>query len=105
MDDYNRNTDAGLHTTSMAATWMNVVYGFGGMRSDGDRISFRPVMAKMWKAFSFRILYRESVLKVSIDAKQARFQVVEGGPVEIDIFDKARTIGSDEVVVAMKAGK
>ncbi len=105
LDNYNRNTNAGLHTTSMAATWMNVVYGFGGMRSDGERLSFRPVMAKMWKAFSFRILYRESVLQVSIDAKEARFQVVEGGPVEIDIFDQARKIGTDEVVVSMKAGK
>ena len=36
IDDYNRNTHQGLHVTSMAAAWMNIVYGFGGMRSDGE---------------------------------------------------------------------
>ena len=40
IDDYNRNTHQGLHVTSMAAAWMNIVYGFGGMRSDGDILYF-----------------------------------------------------------------
>ena len=30
LDDYNRNTCEGLHTTSIAGAWMNIVYGFGG---------------------------------------------------------------------------
>ncbi|WMT43393.1 family 65 glycosyl hydrolase [Paenibacillus sp. D2_2] len=29
LDNYNRNTREGLHTTSIAAAWMNIVYGFG----------------------------------------------------------------------------
>nr|WP_245237624.1 hypothetical protein [Paenibacillus ihuae] len=42
LDNYNGNTREGLHTTSIAAAWMNIVSGFGGMRSDGERLSFQP---------------------------------------------------------------
>ena len=101
LDDYNRNTGNGLHTTSMAATWMNVVYGFGGLRSDGKVLSFRPSMPKMWTSFSYRILYRGSVLEVHVDKKQARFRVVEGKTVSADVFDKRYRIGRDDVVVSL----
>ncbi len=40
LDNYNRNTEEGLHTTSIAAAWMNIVYGFGGMRSDDEILAF-----------------------------------------------------------------
>jgi len=102
LDDYNRNTSNGLHTTSMAATWMNVVYGFGGMRSDGKVLSFRPAMAKMWKRFSYRVLYRDSLLEVAVDKRHATFRVVEGKPIPADIFDKRHKIGKDPVVVPLK---
>ena len=42
LDNYNRNTDQGLHPTSIAAAWMNIVYGFGGLRSDGPVLTFNP---------------------------------------------------------------
>jgi len=102
LDDYNRNTSNGLHTTSMAATWMNVVYGFGGLRSDGKVLSFRPSMAKMWKRFSYRVLYRGSVLEVAVDKTKATFRVVDGKAVSADIFDKRYRIGKDELVVPLK---
>lgn len=38
LDNYNRNTREGIHTTSIAAAWMNIIYGFGGLRTDGDII-------------------------------------------------------------------
>lgn len=88
LDDYNRNAHLGLHTTSMAAAWMNVVYGFGGMRSDGKVLSFTPSLPRKWKGFSFRILYRDSVLQVRIDREQAVFATVEGPAVPIEVFGK-----------------
>ena len=38
LDNYNRNTNQGIHTTSIAAAWMNIVYGFGGLRTDGEKL-------------------------------------------------------------------
>lgn len=48
LDNYNRNTNQGIHTTSIAAAWMNIVYGFGGLRSDGEKLSVAPSIPKNW---------------------------------------------------------
>lgn len=101
LDDYNRNTQEGLHTTSMASAWLNVVYGFGGMRSDGGVLSFNPSLPAKWKSFAFRIFVRGSVLGVNVDRQAANFRVVEGGPVEIEVFSKVRQIDATGVAVPM----
>ena len=48
LDNYNRNSGEGLHTTSIAAAWMNIVYGFGGLREDGDMLKLAPSIKKKW---------------------------------------------------------
>lgn len=65
LDDYNRNTFEGLHTTSIAAAWMNVVYGFGGLRSDRE-ISVAPTLPKAWQSYSFSILIHGVTVKFSV---------------------------------------
>jgi maltose phosphorylase len=56
LDNYNRNTREGLHTTSIAAAWVNIVYGFGGMRSDGHILKFNPSIPKAWDRYNFKIV-------------------------------------------------
>ncbi len=97
LDDYNHNTDEGLHTTSLAAAWMNIVYGFGGMRSDGEVLSFRPVIPPTWQSYRFQVLYRGSLIRVEVSQKWARFRVVEGSPVLLDIAGRIDTVGKDGV--------
>ena len=98
LDDYNRNAHQGLHVTSMAAAWMNIVYGFGGMRTDDDILSFRPMLPKEWKGFSFRILYRDKVLSVSVKDGKATF-TLDGEAEPIRIFDTEYMVGKDGVSV------
>lgn len=102
LDNYNRNTHEGVHTTSMAAAWMNVVYGYGGLRSDGRLLSFKPSLPKTWKSFSFKIAYRGSLLKVTIDKKQALFSVIEGPAVPLLVYGKKRLIGNTEAKIALR---
>lgn len=65
LDDYNRNTSEGLHTTSIAAAWLNIVYGFGGLRSDKE-ISVAPVLPKEWESYSFSILIHGTPVKFKV---------------------------------------
>ncbi|MCL2599592.1 MAG: family 65 glycosyl hydrolase [Treponema sp.] len=68
LDNYNRNTSEGLHTTSIAAAWMNIVYGFGGLRSDGDELVLNPGLPEQWTEYEFRLLYRGAVVRVTVSA-------------------------------------
>ncbi|BBI35597.1 glycoside hydrolase family 65 protein [Cohnella abietis] len=86
LDNYNRNTREGLHTTSIAAAWMNIVYGFGGMRSDGSHLILQPTIPTKWDSYSFPISYKESKVLVEVNQQGASIKVVSGDAVSIAIY-------------------
>ena len=88
LDNYNRNTSEGLHTTSIAAAWMNIVYGFAGMRSDGDILSFSPSIPAAWNGYSFRIHYQKDVIEIEINKEGAWFHTVHGSEINVLIYGK-----------------
>ncbi|MBT8289858.1 MAG: glycoside hydrolase family 65 protein, partial [Muriicola sp.] len=67
LDDYNKEVEEGLHITSMAGTWMSIVEGFGGMRIKNDKLSFTPRIPKEWDSYSFKINFRNRILKILVD--------------------------------------
>ena len=71
LDDYNTNTEQGLHISAMSGTWLNIVCGFGGMCVNSDRLEFNPTIPDAWDSYAFKIIYRNSVIKVSIDNVQS----------------------------------
>ncbi len=101
LDNYNRNTGEGIHITSIAAAWMNIVYGFGGMRSDGKLLSFNPSIPANWQAYSFQVLYHSSILRVSVSQTQAEIRIVEGQPVSVQVCGKIQQINRNGVSVAI----
>lgn len=66
LDDYNHDTDDGLHITSMAGTWMSVVEGFGGVRVQQGQLRLAPALPKQWQGYSFRITFRGALVKVAV---------------------------------------
>lgn len=78
LDDYNRNSCEGLHTTSIAAAWLNIVYGFGGVRSDGEKLILNPTIPSIWKSYSFKLNYKGCNIGVKVTQDTARITVVGG---------------------------
>jgi len=66
LDDYNNDTEDGLHITSMAGTWMSIVQGFAGMRIKNDQLYFQPFLPKQWESFTFHIGFRGNILSFKI---------------------------------------
>ena len=62
LDDYNRNTDQGLHVTSAAGVWASMIFGFGGMHTDGDILIFNPTIPAQWNSYRFRVCYRSALI-------------------------------------------
>ncbi|MBU3028215.1 glycoside hydrolase family 65 protein [Zobellia galactanivorans] len=73
LDDYNKEVEEGLHITSMAGTWMSIVEGFGGMRIVDDKLSFEPKIPEQWEAYSFKINFRNRILKVTVKKNSTEF--------------------------------
>ncbi len=85
LDNYNRNTGEGIHTTSIAAAWMNIVYGFSGMRSDGEVLSFKPSIPAHWNGYSFQVTYRGSVIRVEVSQEEGIFKILTGESVKVKV--------------------
>lgn len=99
LDDYNNDTEDGLHITSMAGTWMSIVEGFAGMRVRNGQLIFNPFVPKAWKYFSFSIGFRGVQLKVKITADQVRIINGSNQTLEITIFNQSYTFPSGEKAI------
>ncbi|UWY29625.1 glycoside hydrolase family 65 protein [Flavobacterium sp. TR2] len=95
LDDYNKEVEEGCHITSMAGTWMSIVEGFGGMRVKNNQLHFSPKIPKEWKGYSFKINFRNQILKVSVNHNETTFTVdgdqdltivVNGNPITASKF-------------------
>lgn len=86
LDNYNRNSGQGLHTTSISAAWMNIVYGFGGMRSDGERLELNPSIPKEWQGYSFHITYEQQVISVEVGKERIQLYTLGDKPVTICVY-------------------
>lgn len=83
LDDYNHEVHEGLHITSMAGTWMSIVEGFGGMRVKEGKLSFVPRIPKEWEAYSFKINFRNQILKINVTQSETNFELIHGDKISI----------------------
>ena len=99
LDNYNRNTREGLHITSIAMAWANIVYGFAGLRSDGEELSFAPRMPDRWGRLTFPVRYRGRLIRVRMDREGTAFSLGEGAPITLRIYDLDYTVGAGDTYV------
>lgn len=92
LDDYNHEVEEGLHITSMAGTWMSIVEGFAGMRVVDNTLSFAPKIPKQWKSFSFKVNFRNQVIKVNVKQGETYFEVEGNQEVQILVNGDLKTI-------------
>ena len=98
LDDYNNEVKEGCHITSMAGTWMSIVEGFGGMRVVDDQLCFTPRIPEQWNAYSFKINFRNRIVKVEITSGNYRFSLEGDEPLDILINGKAVTVEPNNIV-------
>lgn len=98
LDNYNKDTDDGLHITSMAGTWMSVVYGFGGMRIVEDTLSFQPFIPDSWKQYSFKILFRGHRFQITVKKETVKITQEEGDSCKILVHGASYNVGEKETI-------
>ena len=97
LDNYNRNTGEGLHTTSIAAAWMNIVYGFGGLRTDGDKLVLNPSIPANWKGYSFRICYEDDVILVEVKKERVLISNLYNKKIKLKIYNDIVELGNSQI--------
>ncbi|RAJ18180.1 glycoside hydrolase family 65 protein [Olleya aquimaris] len=98
LDDYNKEVEEGLHITSMAGTWMSIVEGFGGMRIKNDTLHFEPRIPKQWDAYSFKVNFRDQILKVNVSQSETTFQLEGNTQLNIVVNNNPLTVSPNNLV-------
>ena len=98
LDDYNKEVEEGLHITSMAGTWMSIVEGFGGMRVINDKLSFKPQIPNQWQAYSFKVNFRDRIIKVNVTSENTTFQLTGAEEVSIRVNGKKVVLLPNELI-------
>lgn len=89
LDNYNSDTDDGLHITSMSGSWLSVVQGFAGMRTTREVLSFNPMVPKGWEGYSFNINYRGRLINVDVSQEDVVFNLLEGESLSIKVYSES----------------
>jgi maltose phosphorylase len=98
LDDYNKEVEEGLHITSMAGTWMSIVEGFGGMRVKDDSLHFQPRIPKDWNGYSFKINFRNQILKVSVHQNETKFSLEGDKAISVYVNGKKVSVEPNSLV-------
>lgn len=101
LDNYNRNTNEGLHTTSIAGSWMNIVYGFGGFRSDGEALTLAPMLPSQWDSYEFKIIHQGILLDVSV-SKEGVTLKTKSGAMDINVYKDKVTVSDIPITKELK---
>jgi alpha,alpha-trehalose phosphorylase len=89
------NTRDGVHLAALSGTWLVAVAGFGGMRDHGQTLSFVPRLPSRLTRMRFNLLYRGRRLRVEVRSDAARYELLEGAPLEIAHHGEALTVMTD----------
>jgi maltose phosphorylase len=95
LDNYNNDTEDGLHITSMAGTWLAIIKGFAGMRVRDDMVTLQPKLPKQWKGLTFHLYFRNNILRVSMSSDQTVITNVSGGPFSVEVNDSIVEVQSN----------
>jgi maltose phosphorylase len=92
LDDYNNDTDDGLHITSMAGSWMAVVRGFAGMQVRDNLLHLAPSLPSGWEGFSFKAQFRQRLLEVTITGNRCEVTRLSGDPLQVVVYKEYRQV-------------
>jgi alpha,alpha-trehalose phosphorylase len=95
LKDLHGNTVDGLHVASTGGVWSALVFGFGGMRDRGGRLSFDPRLPKAWPSLRFPITWRGSRLRVELTQDELAITVERTGEHEVHL-----SVRGEEYVVS-----
>ncbi len=66
LDNRMGNAADGVHIATMGGLWQAAVFGFGGVRADGDAVRIDPRLPPAWDGLTFPIRWRGSRILIDI---------------------------------------
>jgi alpha,alpha-trehalose phosphorylase len=83
--DLHNNAADGVHVASAGGVWTALVYGFGGLRDHGGKITLDPRLPEKWNALSFKVTLRGARLRVDVRQQELTLTIEEGDAADVSV--------------------
>lgn len=103
LDNYNSDTEDGLHITSTTGSWLAIVHGFAQMKTWNEQLSFAPTLPSIWEGYAFHINYRGRLVKVNVKAQQVTLDLLSGNPLTVKLYGKEVELAQGKAVTTVLA--
>lgn len=103
LDNYNNDTQDGLHITSMTGSWLAIVQGFAQMKTWDGKLSFAPFLPSDWTGYAFHINYRGCLLKIAVTDK-VEVSLLSGDSISLQVYDQVVTLNNAQPIYQVKVG-
>jgi maltose phosphorylase len=77
---------------------MSIVEGFGGMRVKDNTLHFAPKIPKEWQGYSFKINFRNQIVKVTVDQKATQIALEGNTAITVVVSGKEIAVAANTVV-------
>lgn len=101
LDNYNNDTEDGLHITSMTGSWLAIVQGFAQMKTANETLRFAPFLPNTWTKYAFHVNYRDRLIYVTVDQRNVRIELISGTELPLTLYGNKMVL-TDELTVAME---
>ncbi len=106
LDNVNNDTEDGLHITSMCGSWMALVKGFAGLRTEMGYLELRPSVPPAFRSFAFKIRFQDRVIGFEIKGNKLQIVLHEGPAFLIMVYDQWITLKPNKLkVITIKSAK
>jgi alpha,alpha-trehalose phosphorylase len=95
LDDITGNVSSGIHAAGMAGAWHIAVFGFAGLQTGLRSLRLSPKLPARWSGYSFRITYRQTRLRVTVNREKCTVRHMGGPPAELSLSGKVFYLASE----------
>jgi alpha,alpha-trehalose phosphorylase len=99
LDNCQENSELGIHMANMAGTWMCVVNGFAGLRTESGNLIFQPRLPEQWHGLKFKLNWQKCVLKIDISKRHTTYSLISGKSLKFKHFNQLISISNGESIV------
>ena len=73
---------------------MSIIYGFARFRIKNDKVQLNPFIPKKWDSYSFKILFRDNLLSITVNKENIKITLEKGNSLDILVHGKNYNISN-----------
>ena len=100
LENRHGNSDHGVHMAAMAGSWLALVQGWAGMRTDRDIPAFAPACPAAWNAYRFTASWNGSRFETAVDRHGTQYRLIDGPVFDLEDHGRPLTITRAGVTIA-----